>query len=76
MSVRRLTIPLTFLGLGGLGAILLSEKGRKLVRVTVERFRATPEQLAAWNNSAQQELNHIQQAVKELEQSLKTRPAQ
>jgi hypothetical protein len=75
MSVRKWTIPLTFLGLGGLGAILLSERGRKLIRSAAERFSAAPGQLAAWNDSAQQELDHIEQAVKELEQSLGTQAA-
>jgi hypothetical protein len=79
MSVRRWAIPLTCLGLGGLGAILLSERGRKTIRSAAERFSATfsanPGQLADWNDSAQEELNHIEQAIKELEQSLGTQTA-
>jgi hypothetical protein len=47
-----------------------------MIRASVERFRATPGQLAAWNDSAQEELDHIQQAVKKLEQSIGTQPAQ
>ncbi len=70
MKVRKWTIPLTFVGLGGLGAILFSERGRKLLRSTAARVGATPGRLAAWNDSAKQELDHIQQEIKELEQSL------
>lgn len=70
MTVRRWTIPLTCLGLGGLGAMLYSERGRKLIRVVAERVGQTPAQLAAWNDAAKQELSHIRQAVKELEQSI------
>ena len=72
MSVRKWTLRLTFAGLGGLGAMLFTERGRKLIRSGAERVRATPGRVAAWNGSAQEELNHIQQAVKELEQSLGT----
>jgi predicted translin family RNA/ssDNA-binding protein len=46
-----------------------------MIRSTVERLRPAPGQLAAWNDSAKQELNHIQKAVEELEQSLGTHPA-
>jgi hypothetical protein len=72
MSVPKWTIPLTCVGLGGLGAILLTERGRRLLRSGAARWRQTPGQLAAWNDAAQQELDHIQQAVKNLEQSLGT----
>jgi len=76
MSARRWTIPLAFLGLGGLGAMLLSERGQKLLRSMAERLGATPGQLAVWNHSAQEELDHIEQEVEELEHSLRARTAQ
>jgi hypothetical protein len=56
--------------------MLFTERGRKLIRSGTERLRATPGRLAAWNGSAQEELDHIQQAVKEIEQSLETPTAQ
>jgi hypothetical protein len=76
VSVRKWTIPLTFVGLSGLGAMLFSERGRKLIHSMAERFSGTPGRLAAWNDPAQKELDKIQQAVKELEQSLGTHTAQ
>jgi len=76
MSVPKWTIPLTFVGLSGLGAMLFSERGRKLVRSIAERLSSAPGRLAVWNDAAQKELDHIQQAVKELEQSLGTHTAQ
>ena len=76
MSARKWTIPLTFLGLGGLGAMLLSERGRKLIRSMAERLGATPGQLAVWNHSAQEELDHIEHEVEKLEQTLRTQTAQ
>jgi hypothetical protein len=75
MSIRKWSIPLAFVGLGGLGAILFSERGRKLIHSAAMRFQAAPGRLLAWNNSAQQELNYIQQEVRELEQSLGTHSA-
>lgn len=69
------TVPLTCVGLGGLGAMLLSDRGRKLMRSTAGRINEAPGRLAAWNESAQKELDHIQQALKELEQSLGTHTA-
>ena len=76
MNLRKWTIPLTLVGLGGLGAMLLSERGRKLIRSGAQRLRATAERRPAWSGSAQEELDHIQQALNELEQSLGCRTAQ
>lgn len=75
MSLSKWKIPLTLAGLGGVGALLFSPRGRKLVQFAAERISKTPAQLVAWNDSAKDELNHIQQAVQELEHSLGTHPA-
>lgn len=73
--MRKWALPLTFFGLGGLGALLFSPPGRRLIRSAAERFGTTPERLADWNDSAQRELNHIQQAIEAIEQSLGSHPA-
>ena len=75
MTVRKWTIPLTLAGLGGVGAVLLTERGRNFLRSAVRRVKSEPGCLAAWNDSARDELSHIQQAVREVEQSLSTHPA-
>ncbi len=72
MSARKWGVPLAFVGLGGLGAVLFSERGRKMIHSAAGHLQATPGRLLAWNDSAKEELNHIQQEVKELEQSLGT----
>jgi hypothetical protein len=72
MSVRKWTIPLTLAGLGGLGAMLFSPRGRKLIHSAAERSGAKPGRMAAWNDSAQKELDHIQRELKELEHSIGT----
>jgi hypothetical protein len=55
--------------------MLFTERGRKLIRSGAERLGATRGRLAAWNGPAQEELGQIQQAVKEIEQSLGTQTA-
>jgi hypothetical protein len=55
--------------------MLFSSRGRKLVRSAAERISAAPGQLVAWNDSAKSELDHIQQALSEIEQSLGTHTA-
>ncbi len=68
-------VPLTLAGLGGVGAMLFSSRGRKLIRSAATRFSPAPQRLVAWSDSAKNELDHIQQAIKELEQSLSTHTA-
>jgi hypothetical protein len=75
MNVSKWKIPLTLAGLGGVGALLFSSRGRKLIHSTAERLNQAPERLVAWNDSAKDELNHIQQAVQALEQSIGTHTA-
>jgi len=75
MKASSWKIPLTLAGLGGVGAMLLSPRGRKLIHSAAARFSVAPERLVAWNDSAKNELDHIQQALKELEQSLSTHTA-
>ncbi len=75
MNVSKWKIPLTLAGLGGVGALLFSARARKLIHSTTERLNQTPERVVAWNDSAKDELTHIQQAVQALEQSLGTHTA-
>lgn len=75
MSVRKWTIPLTLAGLGGLGAMLFSSRGRKLIHSAAGRSGAKPGRQEAWNDSAQKELDHIQQELKELEHLIGATPA-
>jgi hypothetical protein len=72
MSVRKWTTTLT---LAGLGAMLLTSGGRKLIR-SAAKAGGGRGRLAAWNDSAREELNHIQQAVKDVEQLMGTHTAQ
>ncbi len=64
--MRKWTLPLTVVGLSGLGAVLLSKRARRLVGFTPGRSGENSGRLVAWNDSATDELHKIKQAVEEL----------
>ena len=66
--MRRWYIPATVLGLGGLGAFLLSQRGRSLMRTVRERVGSR--RLMEWNEAAQAELERIQSALNSIAESL------
>lgn len=68
--MRRWYVPLTVLGIGSLGAFLLSEWGRNTLRAMFEDFHRSPEHWVEWNESAQSELDHLQEALNRIADSL------
>ncbi len=74
--MRKWFVPLTMLGIGSLGALILSERGRQALDWIFERIDEAPDRIAEWNDSAQQELDRIQLALNEIADTLQTRPAQ
>jgi hypothetical protein len=72
--MRRWYIPLTVLGLGGIGAFLLSEKGRSAVRGILQSFREAPDRWLEWNDSLDSELERIQAALNQIAESLDPHP--
>ncbi len=74
--MRKWFLPLTVLGIGSLGALVLSERGRRGLKWVLDRMDEAPERFAEWNESAQSELDRIQDALNEIADSLQTRPAQ
>lgn len=71
--MRRWYVPLTMLGLGSIGAFLLSERGRNSLRAMSENFDETPQRSLEWNDSAQSELDRIQAALNHIAESLELR---
>lgn len=61
--MRRWYLPLTVLGLGSLGVLLATERGRSAVRRVAEVFEDAPEHLASVNEALDHEMANIQQAV-------------
>ena len=72
--MRRWYLPLTVLGLGGIGAFLLSERGRTALRGILERFQQAPDRLLEWNDTVQDELDRIQAALDRIADSLDPHP--
>ena len=72
--MRRWFVPLTVLGLGGVGAILLSERGRTVLRGLFEKFAQAPERLLELNDTLQAELDRIQAALDQIAESLEPHP--
>ena len=70
--MRKWTMPLTLLGLGGLGYLILSERGQQALRWITENVSRGPEKFLEWNESAQRELDHIQEALNRVADSLQS----
>jgi hypothetical protein len=76
--MRKWYLPMTVLGLGGLGLVGMlvgTEKGRAVVRNIADSIFDGPESFEDWNIAAQNELEAIQSALDGLAQALGVRPA-
>ena len=69
-TMRKWYVPMTVVGLGGLGVLLFTDRGRKAVRWLVEQLPNAQSQLAEWNETAQRELDRIQNALNRVAESL------
>jgi DNA-binding MarR family transcriptional regulator len=68
--MRKVYVPLTMLGLGGLGWLFLTERGREALRWVGENLPRGTEQLLEWNEAAQRELDRVQMALNRVAESL------
>jgi len=68
--MRSWYVPLAVLGLGGLGLLVLAERGRRGWRWAAVRVDGAPDTLAEWNDAAQRELDRIQTALNRVATSL------
>ncbi len=73
--MRKWYLPLTVLGLSGLGMFIASEAGRNAVRRVVHGMDDGPEGFDQWNETAQRELDNIQAKLDQLAKSLGISPA-
>ncbi len=72
--MRRWYVPLTVIGLGSVGALLLTERGRGVLRNVAEKFWRAPEHLLDWDGSLESELDRIQETLDSIADSLNPRP--
>lgn len=68
--MRKWYLPVTVVGLGGLGALFLTERGRSALRWIYNNMHQAPEALLEWNDAAQRELDRIQTALNQVAESL------
>lgn len=68
--MRKWYLPMTVLGLGSLGVLLFTERGRKLLAQVSDYMSDAPARFAEWNDTAQRELDHIQSALNRVASSL------
>jgi len=68
--MRKWYVPLTLMGLGGLGVLCLTERGRRTLRRIFEGLHRAPESFLEWNEAAQRELDRIQTALNRVAESL------
>jgi hypothetical protein len=69
--MRKWAVPLTVLGVGGLGVLMFSDRGRNAMRWMFRRMQEAPDRIAEWNETAQTEIDKIQVAINELAESLR-----
>lgn len=72
--MRRWYVPLTVLGLGGVSAFLLSERGRAAMRHLFENFQQAPERWLEWNDSFENEMERIQDTLNKISDSIDPHP--
>ena len=72
--MRRWYLPITVLGLGSVGAFLLTERGRSSLRAIWDRFQKSPEGWREFNDSLQGELDRIQASLDQIAQSIDPHP--
>jgi hypothetical protein len=69
--MRKWYVPLTLMGLGGLGVLCLTERGRNAVRWLYTNLH-DPDKLIEWNDAAQRELERIQTALNRVAATLES----
>jgi len=68
--MRKWYVPVTVIGLSGVGLLVLTNRGRNAARWLFENMHRAPGTLLEWNEAAQRELDHIQAALNRVAQSL------
>jgi hypothetical protein len=68
--MRKWYLPVTVIGLSGLGLLFLTDRGRKAVTWVFENMHRAPDRLLEWNDVAQRELDRIQTALNRVAESL------
>jgi hypothetical protein len=68
--MRKWYVPVTVIGLSGLGLLFLTDRGRKAVTWVFDNMHRAPGTLLEWNEAAQRELDRVQTALNRVAASL------
>jgi hypothetical protein len=68
--MRKWYVPLTMLGLGGLGLLFVSERGQQAVKALLDSFEEHPEGWDSFHRGVNRELAQIESALSEIEAEL------
>jgi hypothetical protein len=68
--MRKWYLPVAVFGLGSLGVLVLTERGREAVAWLADQWEQAPERLQEFNEAAQRELDRIELALNQLAESL------
>jgi hypothetical protein len=68
--MRKWYLPVAVFGLGSLGVLMLTERGREAVAWIVDQLEKAPDRLQGFNDAAQHELDRIELALNQLAESL------
>lgn len=61
--MRKWYMPLAVLGIGTVGALLLSERGRQSLRWIADSLELHHGKMLEWNEAAERELDRLEQAL-------------
>ena len=70
--MRKWYVPLAVLGVSGVGALILSETGRRALRWMWDHAHEAPEALADFNERIENELDRIQTALNKVADTLES----
>ncbi len=68
--MKKWYMPLAILGVGSLGALLLSERGRQALRWVAENFEHHQDKIVEWNDAAQREIERLEEALDRIADSI------
>ena len=68
--MRKVYVPLTVLGLSGLGWLFLTGRGREALHWIGDNLPIGRKRLLEWNEAAQRELDRVQVALNRVAESL------
>ncbi|HVP43201.1 MAG TPA: hypothetical protein VMS96_07195 [Terriglobales bacterium] len=68
--MKKWYMPLAVLGIGSLGALLLSERGRQALRWVAESIERHQDTILEWNEAAERELDRLEEALDRIAASI------